>query len=209
MVPFSLYFPGICRWVWGQIWSFDHSISGVWCDSKVQMVPSLLLLALLVLKILNNSCRKSWFYQTQTLWQMPTRACWQKPDIAVFWEALPVPGKYRSGCSQSSIGWSTWSSMKEVEKVPKELKGSCSHIGGTSIWTNQYPQSSLGLNHQSKKTHGGICGSPYICNKGWPSQSSMGGEALGPVKVLCSNIGECQDQEWKWVGWGAGGRERE
>jgi hypothetical protein len=23
----------------------------------------------------------------------------------------------------------------------------------------------------------------------------MGGEALGPVKVLCSNIGECQGQE--------------
>ena len=24
---------------------------------------------------------------------------------------------------------------------------------------------------------------------------SMGGEALGPVKVLCSSIGECQGQE--------------
>jgi hypothetical protein len=23
----------------------------------------------------------------------------------------------------------------------------------------------------------------------------MGGEALGPMKVLCPNIGECQDQE--------------
>jgi hypothetical protein len=33
----------------------------------------------------------------------------------------------------------------------------------------------------------------------------MGGEALGPVKALCLSIGECQDQEWKWVGWGAGG----
>jgi hypothetical protein len=33
----------------------------------------------------------------------------------------------------------------------------------------------------------------------------MGGEALGPVKVLCPNIEECQDQEWEWVGWGAGG----
>ena len=35
----------------------------------------------------------------------------------------------------------------------------------------------------------------------------MGGEALGPVKVLCPSIGECQDWEWEWVGWGAGGRE--
>jgi hypothetical protein len=25
--------------------------------------------------------------------------------------------------------------------------------------------------------------------------SSMGGEALGPVKVLCPSIGECQGQE--------------
>jgi hypothetical protein len=31
--------------------------------------------------------------------------------------------KYRSGCSQLSIGQSTGSPMKELEKVPKELKG--------------------------------------------------------------------------------------
>jgi hypothetical protein len=36
----------------------------------------------------------------------------------------------------------------------------------------------------------------------------MRGEALGPVKVLCPSIGECQDQEWEWVGWGAGGGNR-
>jgi hypothetical protein len=34
----------------------------------------------------------------------------------------------------------------------------------------------------------------------------MGGEALGPVKALCPNIGECQDQEGECVGWGAGER---
>jgi hypothetical protein len=28
----------------------------------------------------------------------------------------------------------------------------------------------------------------------------MGGEALGPVKVLCSSIGECQDWEWEGIG---------
>jgi hypothetical protein len=33
----------------------------------------------------------------------------------------------------------------------------------------------------------------------------MGGEALGPVKDLCFSIGECQDREQEWVGWGAGG----
>jgi hypothetical protein len=36
----------------------------------------------------------------------------------------------------------------------------------------------------------------------------MGGENLGSVKVLCPSIGECQDQEWEWVGWGAGGQGR-
>jgi hypothetical protein len=62
-------------------------------------------------------------HQTQTLWQMPTSTCWQEPVIAVSWEALPVPGKYRDGCLQSSIRQSTESPMKELEKVPKELKG--------------------------------------------------------------------------------------
>ena len=39
---------------------------------------------------------------------------------------------------------------------------------------------------------------------GWPSRSSMGGEALGPVKVLCPSMGEGKDWKCKWVGWGAG-----
>jgi hypothetical protein len=31
-------------------------------------------------------------------------ACWQQPDMAVSWEALPKPDKSRSGCSQPNIG---------------------------------------------------------------------------------------------------------
>jgi hypothetical protein len=73
------------------------------------------------------------------------------------------------------------------------------HLG-----SNQYPQSSLELYYQSNKTYGGTCGSSYKCSRGWPSWSSMGGEALGPVTVLCPSIGEYQDQEWEWVCWGAG-----
>ena len=45
-------------------------------------------------------------------------------DIAVSREALPVPGKHRSGCSQSSIGWNTGPPVEKLEKVPKELKES-------------------------------------------------------------------------------------
>jgi hypothetical protein len=62
-------------------------------------------------------------YQIQTLLWMPTSACWQEPDIAVSWEALPVCDKYRSGGSQPSIGLSTGSPVEELEKGPKELKG--------------------------------------------------------------------------------------
>ena len=46
------------------------------------------------------------------------------PDIAVSCETMPWPGKHRSGCSQSAIGWITGPPMEELEKVPKELKGS-------------------------------------------------------------------------------------
>jgi hypothetical protein len=45
-----------------------------------------------------------------------------EPHIAVSREALPVPDKYRSGCSQSSIELSTGPPMKELAKGPKELK---------------------------------------------------------------------------------------
>jgi hypothetical protein len=33
----------------------------------------------------------------------------------------------------------------------------------------------------------------------------MGEEALGPMKILCPSIGECQGQEEGVVDWGAGG----
>jgi hypothetical protein len=46
----------------------------------------------------------------------------QEPDIAVSFNAMPVPYKYISGCSQPAIGQSTWSPVKELEKVSKELK---------------------------------------------------------------------------------------
>ena len=62
--------------------------------------------------------------QTQTLLHIPARFCFKDPDIAVSYEAMTVPGKYRSGCSQSSIGWDTGPPMEELEKVPKGLKTS-------------------------------------------------------------------------------------
>jgi hypothetical protein len=55
---------------------------------------------------------------------MPARFSRQDPDIAISCEGMPVPGKYRRGYSQSSIGWNKGPLMKELEKVPRELKGS-------------------------------------------------------------------------------------
>jgi hypothetical protein len=46
------------------------------------------------------------------------------PDIAVSCEAVPEHIKHRSGCSQSAIGWIIGLPNEELEKVPKELKGS-------------------------------------------------------------------------------------
>ena len=63
-------------------------------------------------------------HQTQTLLHMPAKFCWRDPGIAVSYKAMPLPGKYRSGCSQSSIRWNTGPPMEKLEKAPKELKGS-------------------------------------------------------------------------------------
>ena len=46
------------------------------------------------------------------------------PDVAVSSDTMPGPSKHRSGCSQSANGWITGLPMEELEKVPKELKGS-------------------------------------------------------------------------------------
>jgi hypothetical protein len=63
-------------------------------------------------------------HQTETLLHMPARFCLKDPDITISCEGMPVPCKYRSGCSQSCLGWNTGPPMELLEKVPKELKGS-------------------------------------------------------------------------------------
>ena len=55
-----------------------------------------------------------------------TSLCCKDGDIAVPCASRPGPSKHRSGCSQSAIGWITGLPMEELEKVPKELKGSAS-----------------------------------------------------------------------------------
>ena len=67
--------------------------------------------------------RPTCHHQTWTLLLMPRSACWQEMDIAVSWEALPEPDQYRLGFLQPTIRLSTGTPMEELEKRPKELKG--------------------------------------------------------------------------------------
>ena len=61
----------------------------------------------------------------------------QDPDIAVSCEDMSVPGKYRSGCSQSAIGCNIGLTMEELEKVSNKLdEGVCNPILGTTISTS-------------------------------------------------------------------------
>jgi hypothetical protein len=55
-------------------------------------------------------------------------------------------------------------------------------LGILSFWAKIH-LSVVSLNHQPKSTHGGTHGSSCICSRGWLSRSSMGGEALSPVRV--------------------------
>jgi hypothetical protein len=98
---------------------------------------------------------------------MPRSACWQEPDTAVFWEALPETDKYRGRCSQPTIGLSTESpngvSNGGVRKRTEGNEGVCNSIGRTIISTNHTPQSSQGQNSQPRSTHGGSHGSSSLC----------------------------------------------
>jgi hypothetical protein len=64
-----------------------------------------------------------WIPRWGSLWRFTSQICWKDPDIAVSSEAIPMPGKYISGWSQSSLGWNKWPPMEDLGKVPKELKG--------------------------------------------------------------------------------------
>jgi hypothetical protein len=54
----------------------------------------------------------------------PDTIAYARKIIAVSYEAMPAPDKYRSGCSQSSIRWNTGPPMEKPEKAPMELKRS-------------------------------------------------------------------------------------
>jgi hypothetical protein len=89
-----------------------------------------------------------------------------------------------------------------VRERTELAEGVCTPIGRTAIPTNQATQSSQGLNHQPKSTYGGTHDSSHIYSRGWPCQTSVGREILGPVKPQFCNVEECQGREavvGRWV----------
>jgi hypothetical protein len=91
-----------------------------------------------------------------------------------------VPGKYRSGCSQSAIGWSTGPPMEELEKLPKELKGSA------TLWVEQQ--------YELTSTPELVSLAAYVAEDGlvghqWEERP------LGLANFICPSTGERQGQE--------------
>jgi hypothetical protein len=70
--------------------------------------------------------------------------------------------------------------MEELEKVPKELKGSATLYEEQQYELTSTPRARV---------------SSCICSRRWPSQPLLGGEALGLAKMICPSTGECQGQE--------------
>jgi hypothetical protein len=131
-------------------------------------------------------------HQTQTLLLMPRSACWEEPDLAVSWEALPEPHQHRHGCSQHTIKVSTGTPMVELGKDWRSWRGLQPNrknnninqpdttpprpqLPGTKAPTKEDPWLQL----QSSSSRGLL----YL--------ASMGREALGPVKPWCLNVGGC------------------
>ena len=86
-----------------------------------------------------------------------------------------------------------------VRERTEGAEGVCNPIGRTTMSTNQTPQSSQGLNHQPKSTHGEMHSSSHIRSRGWPCGTPIR-KALGPVKCQCHSVWECQDGKLESVG---------
>ena len=81
---------------------------------------------------------------------------------------MPEPDKYRGGCSQPTIGLSTGSTMEELEKLLKDLKGFATPQEEQQYQTIRLPQSSQQLNYQPKSIYmeGPMALATYVAEDG-------------------------------------------
>ena len=73
-----------------------------------------------------------------------------------------------------------WAPNGGARESTQGAKGICNPIGGTTLWTNQYPRA---------------LDSNCICIKRWPSQPSLEREALWTCKLYMPLTGEHQVQK--------------
>jgi hypothetical protein len=119
-------------------------------------------------------------------------------------EALLEPDKDRGGSSKPTIGPSSGEVPDEgVGKGTEGAEDVYSPMEGATVSTGQILQSSWGLGHQSKNTHGVTHGAGHICGRRWPCWTSVGEEALRPESVQCPSVGECQGGGTGVGGWGS------
>ena len=93
------------------------------------------------------------------------------------WEVQPATDQCRCGCLEPTIRLSSGNLVGELEEGLEQgvLQPHRKNIATT--------QNSQGLDHQPRSVLGGIHGSRYICSRGCPCLTSMGGESFGPVEV--------------------------
>jgi hypothetical protein len=103
------------------------------------------------------------------------------------------PFKHRSGSSQSAIGWITGLPMEELEKVPKELKGSVTLLVEQHYGLTSTPELLTLAAYVSKDG---------LVSHHWKERP------IGHANCICPSRGERQGQKKKkngngWVGkWG-------
>jgi len=100
-----------------------------------------------------------------------------------------------------TTGLSTRTPKEKLGQGLKELKGFATPWEEQQFQPIRPHQSSQGLNHQPKSTHGRTHGSSCICSRGWPYLASVGGEALVLVKAQCPSVEEFQGGEVGMGGW--------
>jgi hypothetical protein len=69
------------------------------------------------------------------------------------------------------------------------------------VSTGQTSRSSQGLDHQPKSTHGATRGSGYICGRGWPYLTSVGGRPLDLRVFNAPVYGNAMAGGLEWIGW--------
>jgi hypothetical protein len=93
---------------------------------------------------------------------------------------VPGPSKHISGCSQSAIGWSKGPPVEELEKVPKELKGSATLLVEQHYEITSTPEL---LTLAAYVSEDGLVGHQ------WKERP------IGRVNFICLSTGESQGQE--------------